>query len=147
MTVDDLLAREAIRLTMARYNINGDRGRLPALAACFAEDGVLEFLGKRLAGRAAIAEGLKTPNKMSPDLRVMRHNLTTSLIEVEGDRATGRSYFQVVTDIGADQGGLYADTFARIGGQWLIAHRIVRLEWQDPRSLTETIDFGRQARG
>jgi hypothetical protein len=142
--LDDVVAREAIRVTMARYNINGDSARLAALADCFTEDGVLEFVGRRLVGRAEIAKGLEVPGEFSPDLTLMRHNLTTSLIELDGDRATGRSYFQVVTNVGLDHGGVYTDTFARVDGQWLIAYRNVRIEWQAANSLCGPIPLGRR---
>jgi hypothetical protein len=56
MTLDELVARERVRDTYARYNHSGDRGRLDDLAACFTEDGTLEFKGRFTAqGRSAIA--------------------------------------------------------------------------------------------
>ena len=62
MQVEELLAREAIRATLARYNLSGDRGRLDELAACFAPDGVMEIDGEWTAtGRAAIADKLRGP--------------------------------------------------------------------------------------
>ena len=42
MTVEELLAREAIRDTMAKYNMAGDRLKVDDYAACFTEDGVME---------------------------------------------------------------------------------------------------------
>jgi hypothetical protein len=46
--------RDAIRDLLARYTYNGDRGRIEALAACFADDGTLEYPGNRASGPAAI---------------------------------------------------------------------------------------------
>ena len=42
MTIDDLLAREAIRDTLAKYNTSGDRLKAEDFAACFTEDAVIE---------------------------------------------------------------------------------------------------------
>ena len=39
-----------IRDLYTRYTYNGDRGRLADLAACFAEDGTLEFPGGKGTG-------------------------------------------------------------------------------------------------
>ena len=34
-----------------------------------------------------------------------------------------------MTDVGPDHCGVYTDTFRKVGGEWLIAHRKVRTEW------------------
>lgn len=136
MTVEEMLDREAIRLLMATYNVNGDRGRIEALAGTFAQDGILEFPGARAEGRDAIIAALTAPGRpRDPRHRLTRHNLTSSLVELDGDQATGRTYFQVVTDIGLDHQGHYADRFARTAEGWRIAHRQVRIDWQSASSL------------
>ncbi len=62
MTPDELLAREAIRHTMAKYSIAGDDFDAATYIECFTADAVLEFanfpgLGDlRFDGRAAIHE-------------------------------------------------------------------------------------------
>lgn len=139
MTPDEASALEAIRQTMARYNIAGDRLKLDELAATFTEDGVLEE-GPQDAGRivrqgrAAIAAGLREgvarmhPGGKKPSF--VRHHLTTSLLEcVSPDEARGRTYFEVYTDIGPDHAGVYIDRFRKVDGRWLIAHREVRIDW------------------
>ncbi|MDR3389631.1 MAG: nuclear transport factor 2 family protein [Rudaea sp.] len=126
--------REAIRHLMALYNINGDRGRIDALGATFAEDGEIEFSGETSTGRAAIIARLSrgTPN---PALELSRHHLTTSLIEIDGETATARSYFQVLTNRGLDHHGHYADSLVRTPDGWRIAHRSVRIDYQSADSL------------
>ena len=42
MTLEDLLAREAIRDTLAKYNVSGDRLKVDDYAECFTEDGVIQ---------------------------------------------------------------------------------------------------------
>ncbi len=127
--------REAIRQLMAIYNINGDRGRIDALAAVFADDGVIEFSGEASKGRAAIVARLSGGGTRNPALELSRHHLTTSLIELDGDGATARSYFQVLTNQGLDHHGHYADRLVRTPDGWRIAHRSVRIDYQSPDSL------------
>ena len=45
MEMWELVAREQIRDTLARYNWSGDAGRLEGLAETFCVDGVLEIRG------------------------------------------------------------------------------------------------------
>ena len=62
MTLDEMLAREGIRQTMAAYTAAGDRLREDEFIAVFTEDAVLESEGVperdlfRYAGREAIRE-------------------------------------------------------------------------------------------
>ena len=62
MTLDELLAREAIRDTMAKYNVSGDRLKAEDFAACFTEDGIIQSERApgdyifRYVGRVAILE-------------------------------------------------------------------------------------------
>lgn len=121
-----------IRQLIATYAIEGDRGRIDKVAACFAEDGILEMAAWRRTGRADIAKQLSGGFNEAPIVRpkFARHNITTSLIEQDGpSAASGRTYFLVVTDIGADHMGFYADRFRKADGRWAIAHRQVRIDW------------------
>jgi uncharacterized protein (TIGR02246 family) len=127
----------AIRRTLARYNIAGDRGDLAGLAATFTEDGTLHAPGIHVSGRDAIVARLTASMASNnPALTVVQHHLTTSLIERDGpDQARCRSYFLVVTDIGPDHAGSYRDRLVRQAGEWLIAERSARLSWLAPNSL------------
>ena len=139
MTLDDLLAREAIRETMAKYNHSGDSLRAEDFAACFTEDGILESAsegGFRYASRAEILawqSGWRDgpPTDETPrGAAFVRHNLTTCRIELTGpDSAKARTYWLVVTDVGPDHSGVYSDVFRKVGEDWLIAHRRVKTEW------------------
>ncbi|MDB5447982.1 MAG: hypothetical protein JWQ97_3299 [Phenylobacterium sp.] len=131
MTVDDLLAYEAIRRTIHAYNLSGDRGRLADLAATFCENGELHTPHGGYTGRAAIAQGLQRggdPQSVQP--KFVRHNLTTSRIDLTGPRsAEGRHYFVVLTEIGVDRAGVYKDVYEKVGEDWLIRRRDVRLDY------------------
>lgn len=134
--MSDLADREAIRILMARYNIEGDRGNIEGLASVFADDGTLEFGGEASTGPAAIVDRLgRGSGSRNPALTVVRHHLTTSLVQVDGDEATGRTYFVVLTDIGPDHHGVYVDRYRRTSEGWRIAHRQVRIDWRSPQSL------------
>lgn len=142
MTLDELLAREAIRHTLASYNIAGDRGRLDDLASQFTQDAILELPdGSIHNGRDAIKACISgvgsSPRQLSrPAFKFVRHHISTCQIEFpEATIATVRTYFAVFTDIGPDHCGYYADSFRKEGDRWLIAHRKARLDWSSPGSL------------
>lgn len=137
MTQDEALAHTAIRDTLSRYNIAGDRLRVEDFCATFTEDGILETGAYTLAGRAEIlawmsgirpAGGLSAKPARIP--RFVRHHLSTCQIDLTGPTtASARTYWMVLTDIGPDHAGLYADNFRREEGHWRIAHRKARTEW------------------
>lgn len=153
MTPDELLAREAIRDTMAKCAQAGDRLRAEDYAACYAEDGILQTertageYNLRLVGRAEIlawqrgllggdgkSSALAQPGKVA--LTFVRHNLATSKIDLTGpDSATVRTYWHVITNIGPDHSGYYLDNFRKLGDEWLIAFRRARTDWASPDSL------------
>jgi hypothetical protein len=140
MTHEDVCHREAIRALVTRYNINGDRARFDGLAACFAEDGTLDWTTGSGTGRADIVKGLTSTTRGSgsdKSITVIRHNLTTMHIELGEDRtsATGRIYFFVLSNAGPDHAGVYVDRYARVGDEWLIAARQVRIDWRAPVSV------------
>src|SRR5262245_22519968 len=132
MTVDELIAREEIRRTLAQYNISGDANDSDGYAGAFAEDGVLESADFTITGRAQIRDWKEARTK-NPPARFVRHNLTTCQIEITGaETATARTYFVVFTEIGADHNGYYSDQFRKAGDRWLIAHRKIWLDWRAP---------------
>jgi SnoaL-like domain len=129
----ELVAREAIRDTIAAYTDSGDRYRLEDLAATFAGDGVLEIKGSwRATGRAAIVERLSAPaiaSRPRPDGFFIRHFVTNiRFVSVEPDSAQTTAYFLVLTPDGPDHWGRYRDSFTRHDDQWLFAHRHVSID-------------------
>lgn len=149
MSLEDLLAREAIRALLAELAQAGDSVRAEEYAACFTEDGMLQTeaaggQGLDLHGRAAILawqQGLREPGKGMGQggaipLRFARHNLTTCKIELTGpDSASARTYWHVMTNAGPDHCGVYRDDLRRVDGTWLIARRRVKTEWAAETSL------------
>lgn len=143
MTLDDLLAREAIRDTMAKYNVSGDRLKVDDFANCFTEDGIIQserapgdFIF-RYEGRENIRAWQSRWLNREPTqdtvhkASFVRHNLSTCKIDLTGpDTATARTYWTAWTDIGPDHSGVYLDDFRKVGDAWLIARRRVRKDWE-----------------
>jgi len=131
----ELVAREQIRDTLARYNWSGDAGRLDGLTETFCTNGVLEIRGfEPLRGRSEIQQFLggvtaKTASNVATK-PIVRHILTNVLFtDLSPDQAHVSSYFTVVTHIGLDHFGRYRDTLVPDGDTWLIQHRKVSTDW------------------
>jgi hypothetical protein len=136
----ELIAREQIRDTLARYNWAGDAGRLDDLAETFCADGALEIRGlEPLRGRTEIAAylgGVTGNIAASVDVKpIVRHNVANvSFTGLTPEQAHVSSYFTVVTHIGLDHFGRYRDILVTDGGTWLIKHRKVSTDWAAPNS-------------
>jgi hypothetical protein len=151
MTLDELLAREAIRDTIMKYNMSGDSLRAEDYAACFTQDGVIESprgdgtFNFRFESRAEILAWQKRWREAKPGEQgdavvrkatLVRHNVTTCKIDVTGpETAKARTYWFVVSNAGPDHCGVYMDDFRKVDDQWLIARRRVKTEWNAPGSL------------
>jgi hypothetical protein len=134
MTLDEMLAREAIRYTMELYNRNADTGNYERHAEVFCPnahfvvrglgeahglDEILAMLKPGAKSRGAYVEG-----------NFQRHNLTSTMIELTGpDSANVTTYVCVTTELGFDHAGRYDDQFVRSGERWLIARRHAAMEW------------------
>ncbi len=151
MTLDDLIAREAIRDTMAKYNTAGDRLKVDDYAACFTEDGVIQsergpgdFIF-RYASREEIRAWQNRWRNREPGqdtvhgATFVRHHLSTCKIDITGPgTAQARTYWVAWTDIGPDHAGYYLDDFRKVGEEWLIARRRIRRDWAAKGSLFVT---------
>jgi SnoaL-like protein len=151
----ELVAREQIRDTLARYNWSGDAGRIDDLAETFCADGVLEIRGLApLSGRSEIAAFLggvtgnvATGANDAEVKPIVRHNIANVLFtELTPNQAHISSYFTVVTHLGLDHFGRYRDTLVPDGDTWLIKHRKVSTDWAAPNSAMarQPLDDGRR---
>lgn len=132
----ELEVRESVRQTLADYTAATDRFDLRALAACFDNEGVLEFTGgdEPLRGRTEIEAGLgaaltrpSQPARRAPTH--VRHHVSSILFgSVARDRVEVSSYFAVHTDIGLDHWGRYRDVLVSVNGRWLFAHRRISVD-------------------
>jgi hypothetical protein len=137
----ELVAREGVRDTIARYAHLVDRGRLDELVLLFTPDGTLEA-GDLPAfhGRPAIREFLEsTKGRLAARLPLprIRHHVSSVLVEVVSRTVVSAySYFFVVTERGPDHWGRYRDRLVLTEGRWLFEHRRVTTDGRAPGSWT-----------
>lgn len=135
MELWELMAREGVRDTIARYNANGDTGRFEQMMDLFAEDAVMEAQGVTYRGREQIRTiftGAKGKFAEIPGFTYLRHSTTTHQIDViSPTQAKSRCYFSVIMDHGLDHWGRYVDEFKLVDGRWLFSFRRVTV---DPKS-------------
>jgi hypothetical protein len=143
----ELIAREQIRDTIARYNDAGDSGRYDDMAEQFTPAGVLDLrragdrsgARDRIEGRRALRDyfssvaGRFTDRERRPSH--VRHMVTNILIDVRSPaEAFSTAYFLVLTDAGPDHWGRYRDRLVPADGRWLFAERTVRTDGFAERS-------------
>lgn len=132
MTLDELIAREAIRDTIARVSQAGDALDFDGYVANFMPGGVLVFGEMVSEGREAIrAQTEKNgASRLERGATLVRHSATSAVIRLTApDRAEVRSYFHVYGVEGPDHFGEYNDLFEQHGDRWLIARRDVGVDW------------------
>src|SRR5690349_2738390 len=99
MTLEDMLAREAIRYTISRYNSAVDRAAYEEFVDVFMPDGIMNFGDrKRLEGREAIIEAMSANARARGAYDAsyfQRHLLGTPMINVI-DAITARAITYIV---------------------------------------------------
>lgn len=123
--IEDKLAIEEL---IARYNQSLDSGDYPKWVACWADDAILDGIGKLLKGKAQIqAFADQYEDSTRSKINALKHYTINILSKVEGDAATSSSYLQLVNT--TDKGvkiiftGRYEDDLRRVNGQWRFARR------------------------
>ncbi len=118
----------AIEELIARYNQSLDSGDYPTWVACWADDAVLDGIGKLLIGKAQIqAFADQYEGTTRSKINGLKHYTVNILSKVDGDTATSGSYLQLVNT--TDKGvkiiftGRYEDDLKRVNGQWQFARR------------------------
>jgi hypothetical protein len=162
MEVWELVARESARDLIARYNANGDSGRIEQMIEVFAPDAVFETGDRRFEGRAAIHDFMRgvvtvqadtaTPAPISPALAdwesrgrtpMLRHVTGTTQIDVVDEHTMrARSYYLVLVAHGLDHWGRYLDEFGVVDGEWLITRRTITTEGVDPDGWAARLGAG-----
>jgi hypothetical protein len=140
LEVSDLLAREAIRDLVARYNAYGDSGLFDRMLALFAPDATLEVRGEVHHGLDAIRRVFTQVPQATAGSgdrpAYLRHCTTTHQIDLVSEtEATGRCYFFVLTAIGLDHWGRYLDEYQVVDGEWRFHHRRVLTDALSPDSI------------
>ena len=134
-----LLAREAIRDLVARYNIDGDAGRFNEQIDLFTEDGWIEIPGpRRYEGREKLRElftGAVGSNDSSSVPQRIAHHVSSLAIDLDADEpssASGACYYAVLTGEGLDHWGRYKDVYRFENERWRFASRRVSVDGRIP---------------
>jgi hypothetical protein len=150
MELWELVARESIRDRIARWNSNGDAGRMAEMVLVLApevefsirdgevyhgRDEVLQsLLDVRDAGSGASDSSPPSGRYLPPGKQPsIRHYTSNPTIDFESEsRARVRTYYAVLSSFGLDHWGRYLDEFGVVDGEWLITKRNVTTEGVDP---------------
>ncbi|MEJ1087807.1 nuclear transport factor 2 family protein [Microbacterium sp. Mu-80] len=131
--------RVEIAMLIARIAQHADFGTPEEYIACFTEDamweladsGGLPMSGGRVEGRDEIlagvhsrrADGIQGPGSHT------RHDVSSIVVDVEGDIARSRSYFRYYTGTDAVPAivalGMYSDAFVRGADGWQLRQRVI----------------------
>jgi len=136
----ELVAREAIRDLVARYNSNGDSGRFDELIELFSADAVMEVEDRLFQGPdeiRSIFERARLRSQARPGRPLYLCHITgTHQIDlVEESRGKGRCYFFVLTSAGLDHWGKYLDEYRTVNGEWKFSRRQALTSGRTPGSL------------
>ncbi len=136
MTLQDISDRLEIQDLLVRYCYALDRSDWPAFDNLFTADAVLDYtaFGGPRAGVREMAAFLRAALE---SMLGAQHTISTTLIELDGDRATASSAGLVPMRLGGDSGnpdillnGLwYHDVLVRTAAGWRIAQRIQEKSW------------------
>jgi ketosteroid isomerase-like protein len=132
-TLEDRLA---VTDVIIRYANSADARDMERFGTCFTEDVQVQgFSETPFSGRDAFVDLIR--GAMQPFSR-SQHLLGTHEVEIQGDTATLRTYFQVMS-VPADDAkrrrllwGIYADTLVRQQDQWRISVHRAELLASDP---------------
>ena len=121
---------------MARYAECVDSGDAAVYAALFTPDGVVEHSAGSVRGRAEIqawVEGLVRENRVGKASR-LKHIMGLPVIRGDGDRATARTYVTIPRHMDSGEivirlAGTYFDDCVKQDGAWLIAKRVIDLDF------------------
>lgn len=134
MSLDDLLAKEAIRDVVLRYCRAVDRRDFEALKALYHEDATDDH-GGMFCGSAA--DYIAWLPDMVSQMQVLSHQVLNHYIVVDGDEAEGEVYVQayhLTKDEAGDDvemiiGGRYLDRYSRRNGEWRFSARKIVMDW------------------
>ncbi len=147
MEIWEVIARASIGDLVARYNSNGDTGRFAQVLELFADDAVMVVEDTTYEGKDEILtvftgaqDNLRTDATDRAPAYIRHHTATHQVDFRDEAHATGRCYFQVLSPIGLDHWGRYADTYACVDGTWRFTRRHVTVDGQAPNSVFPASD-------
>ena len=124
----------AIQQLLAKYMNFMDASDYESYSKLFNDDGELIFQSFDLKGPQAIREmmgrGSQAREQSDRPPRILRHTMSNSLIEINGDTATHTARW-ITMSAGADGKpviggtGLYQDLLRKVDGAWKIQRRVI----------------------
>lgn len=136
--------RLALKELVDTFSILADQKAVAAQTALFTPDAVVDSYrgGERvssLKGREEIGNGFAAYLAL---FETVYHINGQQTVTIDGDRATGVSYCQVVLIRNQDgrrimstDGVYYNDEYVKADGRWLVAKRTSRFVWNDTREI------------
>jgi SnoaL-like domain len=123
----------------ARYNHHMDSYDAEAFVELFTADGSWELVGgaEKHEGHSSLAAFIGGLKAAAGENR-FHHCVFNEMIDVDGDRATARSYvmnwlFRSGEPPRLTAFGRYSDELRREGGRWRFAHRQLDCDWLERR--------------
>jgi hypothetical protein len=139
--IQALLDRENIREVIQRSCRALDRADLELFRSCYHED-AWDDHGYY---KGPVANFTPSAIARAPHVKNVMHNITTVLIDLQGDRAWTEAYYVAYLRTSQDGvekditfGGRYVDRFERRNGEWKIAHRLTVYDWSRVDVVEET---------
>ena len=135
--------RAEIEDLQARYLFALDFRDPDLYVSTFTEDGILDVGSGEIKGREAIKQTIaRMPQPAATaglHAAVGRHNISNIVVRIDGNRATGRSYWFHYSNDNPKRAGVfdgfghYEDEMVKVEGRWLFAKRRIynenRAEW------------------
>lgn len=143
ISLEDALAREAIRDRLCRITRAVDRRDFGLMRECYWPDAI-ETHGAYNGNFQGFLEWL---NERTRDWDRTMFSLGQTVIDLKQDRAAAETYFTGLRRKPKPEGGWfdefvagrYADILTKRGDEWRIQHRTVLFEWY--RQLPDSFDF------
>jgi ketosteroid isomerase-like protein len=124
--LQELLDKEAIRDAVMRVCRGVDRGDIAMVAAAYHADARDDHPGQQFMGETI---GAELVNSMLEMMESTNHQITTQVIDVNGDTAACESYYTgnhvMKNGVRLQSLGRYVDRFERRDGEWKISYRLV----------------------
>jgi len=123
--------KDAIRELLAHYCFHFDNGEFDQWLNLFTDDGAFDLGARgRFQGRDALRNFLKVV-PLTKGVPMIKHCVMNSIVSVDGDHATARSYVVVLRGgeaLALSVAGRYEDQLTKQAGEWRFAERKAYLD-------------------
>lgn len=143
MSVQDLIDKQEITESLARYMRAVDRGDLDTLRASYLPGAIEEHGGVYSGPASSYVDSIE--RTLTHPRSLTTHVLSNVLIELDGDRAHVECYVTAFARVKAGDTLTVArmiDVFERVDGRWGVRHRTLLWEWNRDMPTNEGWIFG-----